>query len=251
MLLNQRFPWLCNTVQSGSKPGCSPVSGQSVSPNEVATTDGVTIQGLNLYGLKLVYYKVEHGPNREKYSGYDRIFGEDTLELISRAFYFKGYMEQIPSNVKQYQIQGIWGQDVVTLYIARGSFSYYSTYGEADRNSPDVYPAMTTPCIGDIIYLPNNDMFYEVLDVKEYSEAFGLASHTWTITMRVWKDKKLTIDNTNPTLPSTDPVYGITTSAYEAQYQTNDIFKLNDKLTDDFLENNGNVNFFDWTYRGE
>lgn len=247
MRLNEKYPWLCNTIKPDSNTGCSPVSGQSVAPNEVTTSDGVSIQGLNLYGLKMVYYKVEHGPDRDKYSGYDRIFGEDTLELISRAFYFKGYMEQIPSNVRSYQIQGIWGEDIITIYVAREAFKYYSTYGGADRNTPETYEAMTTPYIGDIVYLPNNDTFYELLDVKEFTEAFGLASHTWTITARVWKDRKLTIDNENPTLPSTDPVYNITTSAYDAQYQTNDIFKLNDKVTDDFLANNGNINFFDWT----
>ena len=248
MLLNEQFPWLCNTVKTSDSP-CSKVSGQSVSTNEVTLADGVSIQGLTLYGLKMIYYKVEHGPDREKYSGYDRIYGEDELELISRSFYFKGYLEQIPPNVKQYQIQGIWGEDVVTIYLARGAFSYYSTYGGEDKNAPETYDAMTTPYIGDIIYLPNNETFYEILDVKEYSDAFGLASHTWTITARVWKDTKLTIDNTNPTLPSTDPIYNVTTSAYPAQTQTDDIFKLNDKLTDDFLENNGNVNFFDWTVK--
>lgn len=247
MALNDKYPWLCNTVRTDYSNGCSAVSGQSVSENEVETSDGVTIQGLNLYGLKLVYYKVEHGPDRDLYSGYDRVFGEDTLELISRAFYFKGYLEQLPPNVRTYQIQGIWGQDIVTLYVARGSFEYYSTYGESERNTPNTYAAMKTPSIGDIVYIPNNDMFYEILDVKEFSEAFGLASHTWTITMRVWKDRKLTIASDNPTLPNTDPVYNITTSAYSAQHQTKDILGLNDKLTDDFLKNNGNINSFDWS----
>lgn len=247
MALNDKYPWLCNTVKADDTNVCPKVSGQSISENEVETSDGVTIQGLNLYGIKLVYYRVEHGPDRELYSGYDRFFGEDSLELISRAFYFKGYLEQLPPNVRNYQIQGIWGQDIVTLYIARGSFGYYSTYGELGRNTPGIYSALKTPFIGDIIYIPNNDTFYEILDVKEYTEAFGLASHTWTITMRVWKDRKLTIDYTNPTISSDDPIYGITTSAYSAQTQTNDILKLNDKLTDDFLENNGNINLFDWS----
>ena len=249
MLLNEQYPWLCNTVKTSSSSTCTTVSGQSVSENEVTLADGVSIQGLTLYGLKMVYYRVEHGPNRKKYSGYDRIFGEDELELISRSFYFSGYVEQIPSNVKAYQIQGIWGEDIMTVYVARDSFKYFSTYGGEDKNTPEVYDSLTTPYIGDIIYLPNNGIFYEILDVKEYNEAFGLASHTWTITARVWKDIKLTIDNTNPTLPSTDPIYNVTTSAYPAQTQTDDILKLNDKLTDDFLENNGNVNFFDWTVK--
>lgn len=247
MRLNQQYPWLCNTVKPQSTETCSRTSGQNVAENEVAMSDGVTIQGLNLYGLKMVYYRVEHGPDREEHSGYDRIFGEDSLELISRAFYFKGYLEHIPSNVKSYQIQGIWGTDIVTLYIARGSFGYFSSYGGSDRNSPDIYPQLASPAIGDIVYLPNNDTFYEVLDVKEFSEAFGLASHTWTVTMRVWKDRKLTIDASSPTLPADDPVYDITTSAYDAQYLTKDIFGLNDRVTDDFLANNGNVNFFDWS----
>lgn len=246
MLLNDKYPWLCNTVRTDDV-SCPKVNGRTVSESETGTTDGVTIQGLDLYGIKLVYYKVEHGPDRKLYSGYDRMFGEDTLELISRAFYFKGYMEQLPPNVRSYQLQGIWGQDIVTLYVARGSFEYYSTYGGTERNTPNVHEAMKTPAIGDIVYIPNNDTFYEILDVKEYNEAFGLASHSWTITMRVWKDRKLTIASDEDTMPVGDPVFDITTSAYSAQHQTNDILKLNDKLTDDFLKGNGNINMFDWT----
>lgn len=248
-------PVFCPTIRPEGEVDCGKENGQNVSENEVGLTDNVTIQGLDLFGLKLVYYPVEHSESTSTeegnllYNGRDNFFGEDRLEEITRAFYFKGYMANIPPNVRVYKIQGIEGEDTLTIYAARTGFDYFSTYGGSERNTPETY-GPRQPMIGDVIYLPNNDTFYEVRDVKYFDTAFGLASHTYTLTCKVYKDTKLTVID-NPTIPSTDPIYDVATSAYQSQYNTNDIFKLNDKLTDDALASKNDVKMFDYLWHEE
>lgn len=243
-------PWLCSTMKNSSDY-CQTNDGHNVDDQSIAQTDRVTIEGLNLQGLKMVYYPVEHG-NKVGHNGYDRVFGEDNLEEIYRSFYFSGYTEKIPPNVRTYKIEGIWGEDVVTIYAAIAAFNYFSTYGGADRNTPEVYEERE-PKIGDVIYLPNNEMFYEVRDVKYFDAGFGLAKHTYTLTCRVYKDTKITVlgegnEFAESNIQPDDPIYRVATSGYPAQTQTDDILKLNDKLTPEFLENNGNHNLFNYLW---
>lgn len=237
-----KYPWLCPTTAKYTSP-CNPGYQNSVSKSESDLTTEVTVEGLDLFGVKCVYYPISH--NKQ----YDVLYGEDQLEYVTRAFNFIGYFTQMPPNVQVYQLQGIWGDDVVTMYVSNPAFRYWSTYGNEDRNTPEVYPVMK-PRIGDLIYIPANDTFYEIYSENKYVEAFGLESHTYVIVMRVFKDTKYTISANSPTIPyMSDPIYRVTTSALAAQDQFHDPLQLNDEFDDINTTANKNAFLFDYLYR--
>lgn len=139
------------------------------------------------------------------------------------------YTESFPSNVREYQLEGILGADIFNIYISKTSFAVFSTYGGIDKNEPDTYNSMT-PNIGDIIYIKANDTFYSIIDVKEYTEAFNIRPHSWTITLKVYKPNEDTIIN-NITIDNNDPIYNVANSANSAIIQFNDYLKVNDILS--------------------
>ena len=138
------YPWLCSTL-SGYHDDCYSDAQGLVSDQDAAEQDIATEDAYGKYGLKLVYYAVSKDLER------DQLFAEDQLRWILRSWYFIGYTNSIPPNVRSYQLQGIWGEDMMTLYVGKGSFKYYSKYGGPDKNTPDVYDTWE-PKIDDIIY---------------------------------------------------------------------------------------------------
>lgn len=229
------YPWLCSTL-SGYHDDCSSDYTNLVTEQEAAEQDIATDDSYGKYGLKLQYYAVSHDLER------DKMFGEDQLRDILRSWYFVGYCNSIPPNVRSYQLQGIWGEDTLTLYVGKGAFNYWSKYGGPDKNTPDVYDTWV-PKIDDIVYMSYNNMFYQVRDVKYWDEPFGLKSHTYTLTLKVYKDDKYTIAD-NPTIPKDDPIWNVAPSAEPAQYEFNDPLKLND-----IVSAHPNVNTFDVEYK--
>ncbi len=212
---DEKYPWLCGTL-SDYQTFCSSEHSHFISEEEIDTFGSVTDVALSNYGLRFVYYKVNLDLNR------DVLYGEDQLGIVERAFNIIGYMESLPPNVRSYHMSGIVGEDILQVYISRPSFNYWSTYGGSDRNTPQVFESMI-PSIGDILYLMANNTFYEIYDVKYYDKPFGLQSHTYSLTMRVYKDTKLSIDNKNETLSNKeDKIYTVVSGSLEEQYEIKD-----------------------------
>ena len=113
------YPWLCSTL-SGYHDDCYSDAQGLVSDQDAAEQDIATEDAYGKYGLKLVYYAVSKDLER------DQLFAEDQLRWILRSWYFIGYTNSIPPNVRSYQLQGIWREDMMTLYVGKGSFKYYS-----------------------------------------------------------------------------------------------------------------------------
>lgn len=217
------YPWLCSSTKALEDD-----KDNIVCDNEEGTVDELTDGAYGLFGIKCSYYKVSENLLR------DKLYGEDPLRIIERSWYFMGYVESLPPNVRTYQLQGIWGEDVVTMYASIGAFNYYSTYGGYDKNTPEVNPE-SEPKISDIIYIEANNTFYRIVDVKYWSEAFGLAKHTYTLTLKVYMDDKWTINTNDPTLSNReDPIYKVAQEDIHEQYNINDPLKINDKVTGDF-----------------
>lgn len=233
--------WLCSTVRE--KPVyCDKANGKNVSEPDAALSERVAIEGVDLYGLKMAYYPVSEHAYRDGAPSIDPLFGEQQLETIDRAFWFMGYVTQLPPNVRTYQLQGIWGEDLVQVYVATSSFLYFSTYGGSDRNTPEVHDKMN-PRIGDIVYLPNNGTLYEIVDVKNWEEAFGLTSRYKLITLRVFKDTKRTVSS-DPSIPADDPIRKASPSETSAYQPTTDVLKIDPAETPD----EERIDLFDWTY---
>lgn len=236
------YPWLCSTMPKTNDWDCyNTDTGNMVTDDEGHKAEAYTTEAYGTFGLQVVYYKVSENLKR------DKIFGEDQLQVVQRAFNIVMYTEQLPPNVRTYQLQGIWGEDVITCFVGITAFKYWSTYGGKDRNTPKVYDDFQ-PRIGDVVYLPQNKTFYEIRDVKYYQEAFGLQSHTYTLTLKVYKDSKLTILNNSPTIPLEDPIWSVATKDFPEQYNINDPLKNNDYLKYEELKKSKNVNHMDVLY---
>jgi len=234
----EKYPWLCGTMKDYHNT-CGSTSG-SLPENEQNLATTVSIDGFNLFGLKCVYYPTSHNVS------YDVHFGEDQLEYITRAFNFIAYVEQMPSNVRQFQLEGIWGQDLVQMFVAAPAFRYFSTYGGSNRNTELQYDQMI-PRIEDIIYIPANKTFYSVRDVKFYNTPMGLKNHTYQITLRLYKDTNMTIKTDDPTLSdSTDPIYQIASSSLQQSDPIEDNVSINDELEN--LKDSKNNNLFNFKY---
>ena len=225
-----KYPWLCSTTATLSDD-----KDNIVCSNESDTVDDVTLDAYGLYGIKATYYHVSEDLLR------DKLFGEDQLREIERSWYFMGYIQSLPSNVRNYQLQGIWGEDTLTMYASINAFNYYSTYGGIDKNTPELND-ICEPQISDIIYVEANDTFYRIVDVKYYSESFGLSKHTYTLTLKVYRDNKWTINTSDPTLSDrNDPIYKVAPDAWPKQTNFDDPLATNqdrrDNKDNDFGDN--------------
>ncbi|MCQ2210728.1 MAG: hypothetical protein MJZ34_10590 [Paludibacteraceae bacterium] len=235
--LNEKYPWLCSTMNRADY--CPPSNVSLGDGNFTDLVDDLTTGMQNMSSFKWTYYVMSKDVIR------DKILGEDQLQYIERAFYMTGYMEQMPTMVKSYQMQGIWNQDILQVFVPK-TFQYFSTYGTSTRNVPETYDFLKEPRIGDLMYLEKNGIFYEIIDVKYYTEAFNLKSHSYTLTLRVWKDTKATILD-NDTIPKDDPIFAVTTYPLESDKNFDDPLKLNDNFRR--LSTSGNVNEFDYVSR--
>ena len=242
--------WLCSTVRPCPQYCEAGAPGSPTSSPDQAMSARVAIEGVDLYGLKMAYYPVDEKDYRDGATAIDPLFGEHQLETIDRCFWFMGYVSQLPPNVRTYQLQGIWGEDVVQLYVATEAFLYFSTYGGADRNTPEIHDKMP-PRIGDVVYIPNNDTLYEIVDVKNWEEAFGLKPRYKTITMRVYKDSKRTVSD-DPSIPADDVIRKYSPSEIPADRPTNDSLKLPMNRAEDLPEripDDTKVDLFDWEWK--
>lgn len=129
--MSEQYPWLCDS--SKKKFDCASQYQNLVSDDESDNFERITSEAFGTFGLKFTYYKVSLDLER------DRLFGEDQLQVIERSFYFMGYTETIPPNVRTYQLQGIYGEDLLTVQVGKTAFHYWSKYGGNDKNTPDVY----------------------------------------------------------------------------------------------------------------
>ena len=233
--------WLCSTVRP--KPVyCEIEDGKNASEPDRAASERVAIEGVDLYGIKMAYYPVDEKTYRDGAPAVDPLFGEHQLETIDRCFWFMGYVTQLPPGVRTYQLQGIWGEDLVQVYVADAAFKYFSTYGGADRNTPETHDPVP-PRIGDVVYLPNNGTLYQVVDVKRWEEAFGLSSRYTLITLRVYRDDKMTVSG-DPSIPPGDVIRKFSPSETSAFQPTTDVLKIDPAETPD----ESRVDLFDWLY---
>lgn len=235
--------WLCSTVRPEPTLFCGGrADGKSASALDGAEGERVAIEGIDLYGLKLAYYCVNEKKYENGASAVDPLFGEVQLETVDRAFWFTGYVSQLPPNVRTYQLQGIWGEDVVQLFVSSSAFRYFSTYGGSDRNTPEVHDSVS-PRVGDIVLIPANRTFYEIVDVKNWEEPFGLVSRYVQLTLRVYRDTKRTVMD-DPSIPIEDPIRRLSPSSVSGDEPSSDVLKLKPSEIPD----EGSVDLFDWMY---
>lgn len=212
--------------------------------NERDLYSNLTDDAFNKFAPTWTYYKTSYDPEK------DPIYGEDNTRFIQRKFFVKGYIDDMPEEVTNYHISGIMGIDIVRVFITKSHFKLASTYGlaidegefneefsqdpTAVTNGENTYESFT-PKIGDILLLNSNKIFYEIINIRDTLEQFLNKPNNYELVLRVYKDNKLTVDKTHPTLQNPDDlIYTVAQENFEDFENFTDYLKINKEVLDEF-----------------
>ena len=160
---------------------------------ETALMSELTSEAYNKFGFTVEYYIKQISTKR------DKIYGEDALENIVRRFKLSVYTAEVPQSEKHYLLQGMTYTDVVHLQCSIQHFKEASVRNFLnDKPEFDEY----YPKIGDLMYFPWNKTFYEIINVKTFSDGSSFLSVpiTFEFILKVWKPSHEDVDimNKNP-----------------------------------------------------
>lgn len=157
---------------------------------EAALMSSLTSEAYSNFGLEVQYY-IKYIDTK-----HDRLYGEDPLENIIRRFTLKMYVDSLPNLQKNYTIQGLDYQEIITCqctiqHFMEASQLEYGTY-EQKYN-------IAVPKIGDIVYIEYSNLYYEVINVKTFADGSTFLSSpiTYTFSLRVWKNSHEFVDEFN------------------------------------------------------
>ena len=159
--------------------------------SEAALMASLTSEAYNKYGLSVYYFVKEHDTK------FDPLLGEDQLENIKRRFALQVYAENVPQLQKQYQLQGMIYTEIVEVQCTIQHFAEASRYDWKTEN-PTAYDSIV-PKIGDLMYFKYSDLYYEVLNVKDFAEGTTFLSTpiTYKFSLRVWRNSHENVDELN------------------------------------------------------
>lgn len=125
------------------------------------------------------------------------MYGEDQLENVKRRFALQVYTENVPQLQKQYQLQGMIYTETVTVQCTIQHFLEASKYDWKTEN-PNAYDSIV-PKIGDLMYFRYSDLYYEVINVKDFAEGTTFLSTpiTYQFILRVWRNSHENVDELN------------------------------------------------------
>ena len=142
--------------------------------NESKLYDNLYAGVINQVGVDSNWYVTDYSTNNEK------TFGEDNDRLIKRKFYIKYLADELPKDERLFDGHGISGMDTFHIYISKQTFEQMS---QLNKSRQITYPSYI-PKPGDIIQSLHNEVFYEVIEVKDKIELFLQRTHSWDITLR-------------------------------------------------------------------
>jgi len=154
---------------------------------EAALMSELTSEAYNKFGFTAEYYIKQISTKR------DKIYGEDALENIVRRFKLSVYTAEIPQMEKHYMLQGMTYADIVHLQCSIQHFKEASVLDFLDGSPKykEYYPK-----IGDLMYFPWNKTFYEIINVKTFSDGSSFLSVpiTFEFILKVWKPSHEDVD---------------------------------------------------------
>lgn len=157
---------------------------------ETALVSELTSEAYNKFGFTVEYYIKQISTKR------DKVYGEDQLENIVRRFKLSVYTAEVPQMEKHYLLQGMTYTDVVHLQCSIQHFKEASVL-DFITNAPkysEYYPK-----IGDLMYFPWNKTFYEIINVKTFSDGSSFLSVpiTFEFILKIWKPSHEDVDIMN------------------------------------------------------
>lgn len=132
--------------------------------------DELTAEAINISGTMGYWYVVDYSLKNEP------VFGEDNDRTIVRKFPFMFALDGLPADERRWAKIGIEGLDNFHIFIAKISFAQASQM-EADGITP-MYESRN-PHVGDIFQSTHNNLFYQVLDVKDKGDATLQRAHSF------------------------------------------------------------------------
>lgn len=146
--------------------------------------DLLLAEGYNLHGVCCNFFPISVNTD------YDRIFGEDNNRSVIRMFEFMAYFD-LPKEAKQFSTMGQLWLDKFHIYISKRHFDSASRFGP--QKQPFYYTSGYLPKIGDMLESKYNNVYYEVMSVKEQEHQFLQHQHSWDLTVRVFVDKHISV----------------------------------------------------------
>ena len=220
---------------------------------EAALMSELTSEAYNQFGFVVDYYIKQISTKR------DRIFGEDALENIVRRFKLSVYTSEIPHMEKHYLLQGMTYTDIVHLQCSIQHFKEASILSYL-TNAPEYEEYY--PKIGDLMYFPWNKTFYEIINVKTFSDGSSFLSVpiTFEFILKVWKPSHEDVDIMQKNEDKMPEVTDITSLGEALDIELNGVKVVSADLVDkekgrpfstsgDVLAINNSLNGLDASYR--
>lgn len=182
--------------------GCSPAATDWSAPRyfdslnnpcykkEADLMSSLTSEAYNQFGFEVEYFIKKISTNA------DKIYGEDQLENFERRFKLHVYTESIPAMQRIYELQGMNYEELVEL---DATIQHFHEASQVDYVEGRPLWESVLPKIGDVMYFPWCDLYYEILNVKEFAEGTTFLSSpiTYHFTLRVWRNAYESVDLTN------------------------------------------------------
>lgn len=137
--------------------------------SEAALMSSLTSEAYNKYGFSVTYFVKGHDVK------FDPLYGEDQLEDVERRFDLQVYAENVPTLQRDYMLQGMVYTEIVEVQCSIQHFAEASRY-DWKTEDPSAYESVL-PKIGDLMYFKYSDLYYEVLNVKDFSERVYVPIH--------------------------------------------------------------------------
>lgn len=182
--------------------GCSPANTDWNAPRyfdslnnpcyekEAALMSSLTSEAYNQFGFEVEYFIKKISTNA------DKVYGEDQLENFERRFKLHVYAESIPAMQRIYELQGINYDELVEL---DATIQHFREASQIDFIKGQPLWNSVSPKIGDVMYFPWCDLYYEILNVKDFADGstFLSSSITYHFTLRVWRNSHESVDLTD------------------------------------------------------
>lgn len=163
--------------------------------NDKSLYNSLQMQLINSYGSDLTYYSTDYNTD------YDKIFGEDMDRHVLDSYDPVMATFSIPEEQLSYEKFGIFGIDEFHIFINKTHFEYATSSYDIKR--------------GDLISINGKDMVYEIMSTKDKVNQFMQEQYTWDLTVRPFRDNKLTLSP------------NVSASLLSAYVDTNDILEVN------------------------
>lgn len=147
---------------------------------------------------------------------YDKLFGEDNDRYITKRLTNVMIYFILPKETKNFTLQGIEWSETLHAYISKRHF----------RTTSILQYEEYMPRISDIVKSQYNDLYFEIISVKDQEEQFLQGQHAWDIILKPIRDNHLSTSADTSTS-------GISATTLEQYIDQPDLFDITEKIDEE------------------